>query len=110
MKATQLITSTSESMISAFTALQRAQSFAYGLACHTGGGSWEHPLTESETETGLGFESLYRVAGSNTRMLRKKNFMRLFKNFSLFKIISGAIGHFGALISALHQNTKQSYI
>ena len=74
MKAPQLITSTSESMISAFMALRRAQSFAYGLACHTGSGSWEHPLKESETETGLGFEFLYRVAGSDTQMLRKKKF------------------------------------
>ena len=62
------------------------------------------------TETGSGFESLYRVAGSDTQMLRKKNFMHLFKNFSLFKIISGTINHLGALISALHQNTKQSYM
>ena len=100
----------SESMISAFMVLQRAQSFAYGLACHTGSGSWECPLAESETETGSGFESLYRVAGSDTRMLRKKHFMRLFKNFSIFKISSGTIGHFGALIGALHQNTKQSYM
>ena len=74
MKAPRLITSTSELMISAFTALRRAQNFTYGLACHTGGGSWERPLTESETETGSGFESLYRVAGSDTWMLRKKKF------------------------------------
>ena len=89
----------SESMISAFTVLRRARIFAYSLVYHTGGGSWEHPLAESETETGSGFKSLYRVAGSDTRMLRKKNFMWLFKNFSLFKIISGTIGHFGAHIA-----------
>ena len=52
MKAPRLITSMSESMISAFMVLRRAQSFAYGLACHTGCGSCEHPLAESETETG----------------------------------------------------------
>ena len=57
---------------------------------------------------GHGFKSLYRLSGSVTWMLRKKIFLRLFKNFSLFKDISGTTSYLGALISALHQNTKQS--
>ena len=28
----------------------------------------------------------------------------------IFKIISGTINHLGALIGALHQNTKQSFM
>ena len=59
---------------------------------------------------GHGFESLYRLPGSVTWMLRKKNFLGLFKDFLLFKNISGTTSYLGALISALHQNTKQFYM
>ena len=58
---------------------------------------------------GHGFKSLFRLPGSVTQMLRKKKFLGLFKNFSLFKNISGT-SYLGALISALYQNTKQFYM
>ena len=101
-KAPGLITSMSESMISAFTVLQRAQSFAYGLACHTSGGSCERPLMGSSPYIGC--------QGQLPRCGERKIFWRLFKNFSLFKNISGTTGYLGTLISALHQNTKQFYM
>ena len=67
-------------------------------------------LQSQRLNLGHGFKSLYRLPGSVTWMLRKKTFLGLFKNFSLFKNISGTTSYLGELIGVLHQNTKQSYM
>ena len=92
------------------SALLGSEQHVYGLACHTSGGSCEHPLAESETESRLQFESLCRPPRSASQMLRKKNFLGCPRTFHFSKNISGTTSCFRALISALHQNTKQFYM
>ena len=109
-KAPWLMISMSESMISALLGSEEHEASSMAKCATQVVGVVNAHLQSQRLNLGHRFKSLYRLPRSASQMLRKKNFLRLSKNFSLFKTISGTISCFGALISALHQNTKQFYM